>query len=361
MATPTGTRQPSLGTDAQTPAEKAKWRSGDWRRTAQNYSFGFSLALVAVLMIVTLLTESGGFGLTPQLADAAPGVIAALASAPAIIGGGFDLSISPLIFFTNAVYVVWLAPHGLGGVIAIPILLGLGLASGIVTGATIVFLRVQPVVVTLAMYFALQGVDLLLAPNPVQLAHVPWFGNLAGSVGPIPGGVITMGVPLLIWFALRAVPFRRLLFAVGSNDATAFSSGVNVSAVRIGSYALGGFMAAIGGIALTALVHSANASQATEFTLPAIAAVVLGGTSLAGGRGGLIGVLFGAFSIYLLQNLLATLQINSAWDSIVYGAILIVAVVIQGVMTPQAGQGVAVKRRMGSTCTGIQRWRSPTR
>jgi ribose transport system permease protein len=355
MATPTGTRQPSLGPDARMPTGRAKWRSGDWRRTAQNYSFGFSLALVVVLMIVTLLTESGGFGTTSQLADAAPGVIAALASAPAIIGGGFDLSISPLIFFTNAVYVVWLAPHGLGGVIAIPIILGLGLASGIITGATIVFLRVQPVVVTLAMYFALQGVDLLLAPNPVQLSHAPWFANLAGSVGPIPGGVITMGVPLLIWFALRLVPFRRLLFAVGSNDATAFSSGVNVSAVRIGSYALGGFMAAIGGIALTALVNSANASQATEFTLPAIAAVVLGGTSLAGGRGGLIGVLFGAFAIYLLQNLLATLQINSAWDSILYGGILIVAVVIQGVMTPQAGQGVAVKRRM----LGFNLHRSP--
>jgi ribose transport system permease protein len=348
MALPTGTRQPPLGTDAaQTSTGKTGRRSGDWRRTAQNYSFGFSLALVAVLMIVTLLTESGGFGLTSQLADAAPGVIAALASAAAIIGGGFDLSISPLIFFTNGAYVVWLAPHGLGGVIAIPIILGLGLASGVITGATIVFLRVQPVVVTLAMYFALQGVDLLLAPNPVQLSHVPsWIGNLAGSVGPIPGGVITMGVPLLIWFALRLVPFRRLLFAVGSNDATAFSSGVNVSAVRIGSYALGGLIAAIGGIALTGLVHSSNASQATEFTLPAIAAVVLGGTSLAGGRGGLIGVLFGAFAIYLLQNLLATLQINSAWLEVVYGAILIVAVVIQGAMTPQAGQGVAVKRRM---------------
>jgi ribose transport system permease protein len=348
MALPTGTRQPPLGTDAAlTSTGIAGWRSRDWRRTAQNYSFGFSLALVAVLMIVTLLTESGGFGLTSQLADAAPGVIAALASSAAIIGGGFDLSISPLIFFTNAAYVVWLAPHGLGGLIAIPIILGLGLVSGIITGATIVFLRVQPVVVTLAMYFALQGVDLLLAPNPVQLSHVPpWIGNLAGSVGPIPGGVITMGVPLLVWFALRLVPFRRLLFAVGSNDATAFSSGVNVSAVRIGSYALGGFIAAIGGIALTAVVSSSNASQSTEFTLTAIAAVVLGGTSLAGGRGGLIGVLFGAFAIYLLQNLLATLQINSAWDSVLYGGILIVAVVIQGAMTPQAGQGVAVKRRM---------------
>ena len=90
-----------------------------------------------------------------------------MASAPSIIGGGFDLSISPLIFLTNSVFVVWLAPHGLGGAISVPIMLGLGLAVGVLNGLLIIALRVQPIVVTLAMYFSLQGVDLLIAPNPV--------------------------------------------------------------------------------------------------------------------------------------------------------------------------------------------------
>ena len=86
-------------------------------------------------------------------------------------------------------------------------------------------------------------------------------------------------------------------------------------------------------------MQSANAATSTQYALPAIAAVVLGGTSLAGGRGGLIGVVFGAFSIYLLQNLLANFQVNPAWLQIVYGGILIVAVVIQGALVPESGTG----------------------
>ena len=343
---PTRTRE-SVGETLPKPATTAPAASVRARlgRAAQNYSFGFSALLTVVLLILTLIQDHGNFGLTNQLADAAPMIIAALASAPAIIGGGFDLSISPLIFFTNAVYVVWLAPHGLGGAIAIPILLGLGVASGVFTGLVIVLLRVQPVVVTLAMYFALQGVDLLIAPNPVSLSHPGWVTHLAGQLAGIPGGVFTIGIPLLIWFGLRYVPFRGLLYAVGSNDTTAFSSGVNVNAVRVASYALGGLFAGIAGLALTSVVHSTNASQATEYTLVAIAAVVLGGTSLAGGRGGLVGVFFGGFSIYLLQNLLATFQVNPAWLQIAYGGILIIAVVLQGALAPQTGTGGVRQKR----------------
>ena len=108
---------------------------------------------------------------------------------------------------------------------------------------------------------------------------------------------------------------------------------MNVHAVRIASYALGGLFAGIAALALTGLVHTTDAPQSTEYTLPAIAAVALGGTSLAGGRGGLAGALYGAFAIYLLQNLLATLQIDPAYLAIVYGGTLIVAVVLGGRLT----------------------------
>jgi ribose transport system permease protein len=317
-------------------------RRFDVRRALRTYSFIFSAVLAGALLVATLLTEQGGFGLTNQLADAAPLTIAALASAPAIIGGGFDLSISPLIFFVNAVYVVWLAPHGLGGAISIPIVLALAIATSTLSGIITVTLRIPAIVVTLAMFFALQGVDLLIAPNPVSMTQQNgWITHLAGSVGPLPGGAIMIGLPLVIWFALRYVPFRRLLYAVGSNDATAFSSGVNVGGVRVASYALGGLFAGFAGLSLTALTLSTDASQSTEYTLVAIAAVVLGGTSLAGGRGGLVGVLFGAFSIYLLQNLLATLQVNSAYLQILYGGILILAVVIQGAFALQGHESGA--------------------
>jgi ribose transport system permease protein len=158
--------------------------------------------------------------------------------------------------------------------------------------------------------------------------------------------VFTIGLPLLIWFSLRLVPFGRLLYAVGSNDTTAFSSGVNVNAVRVASYGLGGLFAGFGGLALTGLVNSANASSSTEYTLVAIAAVVLGGTPLVGGRGGLVGPLLGAFSIYLMQNLLATFAINPAYLQIVYGGILIVAVVLGGAVSRDSGGGL---RRTGAS------------
>jgi ribose transport system permease protein len=340
--------EPALEPQSALEREPVAVRTTKQRLThlAQHNSYAFSAVLMVVVLVATLVKDSGNFGISDQLAIAAPMVLAAMASAPSIIGRGFDLSISPLLVFTNCVYVVWLAPHGLGGAIAVPIVLAVGMAAGLVTGLTITLMRIQPVVVTLALYFALQGVDLLLAPNPASLGEGDrWIYHLAGNVGPIPGAVFTIGIPLLIWYGLKRVPFGGLLYAVGSNDATAFSSGVNVTSVRVASYALGGLFAGFGGLALTALVHSANASTSTQYALIAIAGVVLGGTSLAGGRGGLIGVCFGAFTIYLLQNLLSSFEVNPAWLQIVYGAILIVAVVIQGALVPEAGIGGLRARR----------------
>jgi ribose transport system permease protein len=316
------------------------------QRAVRTYSFGFAAVLAIGMLIANIVTVHGGFGAADQLANVAPMAIAAMASAPSIIAGGFDISISPLIVLTNAVYIVWLAPHGLGGAVSVPIILGLGLAVGVLNGLLIMVLRVQAIVVTLAMFFSLQGVVLFIAPNPVSISDSGWVQHLAGSVGPIPGGVFTIGLPLLIWFSLRLVPLGRLLYAVGSNDTTAFSSGVNVNAVRVASYGLGGLFAGIGGLALTGLVNSANASSSTEYTLVAIAAVVLGGTPLVGGRGGLIGPLLGAFSIYLMQNLLATFAINPAYLQIVYGGILIVAVVLGGAVSRESGGGL---RRTGAS------------
>jgi ribose transport system permease protein len=303
--------------------------AGTAGRLLRRHSWGFASSLAIVLLVANLIQESGNFGLTQQLADFAPLALAAMASTPAIIsgGGGFDLTISPLMTFASAVYVVWLEPHGLGGAISIPILLLMGLFVGAFNGATIVVLRVQPVVVTLAMYFVLIGADAIIAPAAVSF-HPNWIVHLAGSVGPIPGGLITIGVPLVVWFLLGRVPYRRLLYAVGSNDAAAYSTGVNVAGVRIAAYALGGLFAAIGGIALTALVTSVDASLATSYTLIAIASVALGGTSLWGGRGGLSGAVAGGASIYLLGTLLAGLSVNPNWIQVVYGAMLIAAVIL---------------------------------
>ena len=137
-----------------------------------------------------------------------------------------------------------------------------------------------------------------------------------------------MAIPLVIWFALSRTAFHRNLYAVGGNDATAFSTGVNVTATRVIAYALGGMFAAVGGIALTALVQTTQTTAVTQYTLIALAAVALGGTSFAGGRGGLIASLLGALCIYLLQTLLGAVGVSATWLDVVYGGLLVVGVVV---------------------------------
>jgi ribose transport system permease protein len=301
-------------------------------RLLNRYSFGFALLLSIVLLVANVLEEPGSFSVTNQLADLAPLALAGMASTPSIIsgGGGFDLTVSPVMVLTGGIFAVWLVPAGLGGAVAVPILLAAGAAVGAFNGLLIILLRVPPVVVTLSMYFVLLGVDLLLIPSPVTLSS-SWVTHLGSSVGPIPGAVFTLGAPLLIWALIGLTPYRRTLFAVGSNDAAAFSAGVNVARVRVIAFSLGGMFAAIGGLAVLGLVASVNATYAPTYTLIGIAAVALGGTSLWGGRGGMIGAILGAASIWLLENLLTILQVNQSWLQVLYGMLLVFAVVLSGI------------------------------
>ncbi|HZR92448.1 MAG TPA: ABC transporter permease [Gaiellaceae bacterium] len=318
-----------------TGISSASWSpvsASDLLRLLNRYSFGFALLLMVALLLANLAEESWNFGWSDQLANFAPMALAAMASTPAIIsgGGGFDLTISPLIYFIGEIFIIWLAPNGLGGAESVPIVLLIGAGVGMLNGLLIIGLRVPPVVATLSMYFVLIGADLKIAPNP-QYLSTSWVQHLAHSVGPVPGAVFTLGFPLVVWGLLGLIPYRRTLYAVGSNDATAFASGVDVSAVRVAAYTLGGLFAAVGALALVGLTVSANSNLSQTYTLLAIASVALGGTSLWGGRGGLVGSMIGAACIYLLGNLLTTLQIDPSYLQVMYGGMLVFAVILGGV------------------------------
>jgi ribose transport system permease protein len=170
--------------------------------------------------------------------------------------------------------------------------------------------------------------------DPEQ-APANWIDHLGAKIGPVPGGLVTMVVPLLIWLALRRTPFVRAMFSVGGDAATAFSAGVDVAATRVLAYALGGLFAAIGGLALTGLIRSGDSSLGLQYTLIAIAAVSLGGTPVGGGRGGLVGALLGATCIYLIQNLLSGLEIPAQWLNVVYGIVLVAAVILSAQLRPR--------------------------
>jgi ribose transport system permease protein len=311
-------------------AAKRQWLT-PLLRLLNRYSFAFALVLAVVLLIVNLV-RTPNFGWTDQLANFAPLALAAIASTPAIIsgGGGFDLSVSPVMILTTGLYIIWLAPHGAGGGEAVPILLAIGAAIGAMNGLLIVRLRLAPMVVTLATFFIIIGVNLRLIKAPTFLKNT-WITDLAGTVAGIPGALFLIVPPLVVWVALGLIPYRRALYAVGSNDAAAFSSGMDVGTIRVVAYALGGLFAAVGGLAVIAVTATASAGLSQTYALQGIAAVALGGTSLWGGRGGLFGSVLGAASIYLLGNLLITFNVNPSWLQVMYGLMLLLAVILVGV------------------------------
>jgi ribose transport system permease protein len=304
----------------------------------------FALAFAVALFVANLIVQASfisSSSLPATLADLAPFAIVAMASAPSIISGGLDLSVGPVLSLTNVMMVGVLIPHGLGGPGAsIPILLALGALCGAVSGTLISYLRVPAVITGLCALFVISGIGQAILENPEQ-APSNWTDHLGGKIGPIPGGLVTMVIPLLIWLILRRTPLVRAIYSIGGDAPAAFSAGVPVAVTRIVAYALGGIFAAIAGLALTGLIRSADYTLGLQYTLIAIAAVSLGGTPVGGGRGGLVGALLGAVCIYLIQNLLSGLNISAQWLDVVYGCVLIGAVILSSQLRPGRPAGVA--------------------
>lgn len=299
-------------------------------------TYAFALVLAALLLVanVAVLPSFGSPSSVPaSLALFAPFALAAAAATPAVIVGGMDISVAVVAGLVNNVLVMYLLPGPLAHpAAAIPIAIGLGTAVGLVNGFAVAVLRYRPVIATLCTLLVIQGVNQTIARTPV---HAPsgWPTTLAGSLGPVPGALVLLAVPLFGWLAIRRAPLHRTLLAVGSNDVAAHAAGVDVVRVRVLAYGLGGLFAAVAGIAMTATLQTADPHAGAEFTLVALAAVALGGTVIGGGRGGIAGAFAGAAAIYLGQNLLGVLNINPYWNQVAYGLLLLVAAVTGAQLT----------------------------
>jgi ribose transport system permease protein len=295
---------------------------------------GFAVLLLVVLLAVNVWLMPNrfrpeGWGLLVGLA--APLIGAAIASTPPILAGrgGLDLSVGPLMGLVNAIIVkVMVVDLGLSSPwLIVPAALLLGAAVGAVNGLLATVLRIQPIVGTLGTYLVLSGLTLTILPAPVGPAP-DWLKALAGN-----WAIVPLGLVLLSWFALRRTPYYDNLMATGSDDRAAYTAGMPVGATRFLSYVLAGIYAGAAGLMLTALIGSADPNIGATYTLIAISAVALGGISLAGGRGGVVGAAIGALDIFLLQNALTFFNISTYVLQIAYGAILVIAVVLTALQT----------------------------
>ncbi len=289
------------------------------------------LALLAALLVFTKLINpsydlSGLQGLTNAVL---PLAFAAVAQAIVVISGGIDLSIGSMMALTSVVAAVLMKGQaeefGVGVVVAVLIL---GLILGGINGSLVVVTKVPDIVVTLAMAFVWAGCALLVLQAPGGLAS-KWLRDLVlGSVVEIPKAAIVLVVIVaVIWIPVRRSRFGLSLYAVGSDRLAAFRSGVAVGRTRILAYVLMGLFTALGGLALVAGTGVANPVPG-PYTLLSVAAVVLGGVSLAGGRGGVFGPVIGVVVLQIIRSDMTFLSIDPNLAVVAQGAILIGVVMI---------------------------------
>ncbi|WP_432990617.1 ABC transporter permease [Dactylosporangium sp. CA-233914] len=291
--------------------------------------------LAVVVMLVLTVGESTDFlhsGWKLVLVYASPLLLLAMAQTPVVLsgGGGLDLSVGPAAGLVSVVIAAVLVPHQLSVawfVVASTVLLGA--AIGALNGTLVTLVRIPPIIATLATYLVFAGLatQILGAPTGFLPAWMSWF---TGTDGPVPNVLwVLVGVGGL-WWLLTRTAYGRNLMLVGSNDRAAFTAGVNVTAVRFLAYVVTGIMTGIAGLVLTAVLGGADATVGPTYTLKAVAAVALGGISLAGGRGGLVGATAGAALLFLIQNYLTLTEASSFVLQVAYGIVLIAAIVANG-------------------------------
>jgi ribose transport system permease protein len=255
-----------------------------------------------------------------------------------ILGRGIDLSVGSVFALSGAVGVI-LIPR-IGFVPGIFSALATGTGFGILNGLAITALSLQPFVATLAMMVIARGLTFIITggyPVLIENASFDFIGN--GRVGPIPFPIVIFAIIIVVsYLALSRTVLGPQIYSIGGNPEAARRFGVNTSLVTIVSYAICGLLAAVGGMILTSRLASASPVAGVGYELDAIAAVVIGGTSLTGGRGHILGTIGGVAIIAVMNNGLVLLNVDPNFQLIVKGLIILIAVSIDARFHKQLGR-----------------------
>lgn len=262
--------------------------------------------------------------------------VLAIASTFIIITSGIDLSVGVLMTFCAVMAGVLMVNLGLPLLVGVPGAIVVGALCGMVSGLAITKLRVPPFIATLGMMMLLKGASLIITKTrPIYFNDVQGFdaislGSVLGDVlpfFPIPNAVLIMFiVAVLSAVILNKTALGRYTFALGSNEEAVRLSGVNVDRWKVIIYAFSGGICGIAGILIASRLNSAQPALGQGYELDAIAAVVIGGTSLSGGVGTILGTIIGAFIMSVLINGLRIMSVAQEWQMVLTGLIIILAV-----------------------------------
>ena len=297
------------------------------RLMAENPLLPLSLILLALFAVLSALNPAilSMFWVGNTLKIAIPLAMLAACQTLTMLTGGIDLSVGTVA--TIAAYVTATATPLIGPPEAICIAMACALAVGLVNGIGVAFARVHPLIMTLGTGLIATGCLLVYQRSVISTGTVypdvlVWLGT--GRTWGLPNGLFLF-IPFaaLILWAQRGTGFGRLLYAIGSNEAAARLSGVRVWQVHLALYSLSGIIAGLSGLLYLGMVKTASLSLALPLDLPSVAAAVIGGTSIFGGRGGYGGTILGALILTVLGTMLTLMQMPEGGRRILYGAIIL--------------------------------------
>lgn len=291
------------------------------------------IGLIAIIAIITILNP--GFlavsNLMNVLRQVSINALIAFGMTFVILTGGIDLSVGSILALTGALTAGMMA-SGIDPIFAMLVGLLLGAALGAINGLIIAKGKVAPFIATLATMTIYRGLTLVYTEGrPISGLgdNVPFQMLGKGYFLGIPVPVVTMIISFgILYFVLKKTTFGRRVYAVGGNEEASILSGINTGRIKIYVYSLVGLLAALASIILTSRLNSAQPTAGQMFELDAIAAVVLGGTSLTGGRGWIVGTLIGALIIGVLNNGLNLIGVSSFFQQVVKGAVILLAVLL---------------------------------
>ena len=311
-------------------------------------------ALTALAILVVVMSLLSGDFLTAQNllnvgVQAAVIAILAFGVTFVIIAGGIDLSVGSVAALSATVLAFLATVEGVPVWLALPLAAATGIACGLVNGALVAYGKLPPFIATLAMLSIARGLSLVLSEgSPIALPDsVARLGQSLGGWLPVP--VLIMLVMVLITAVILRRTFAgRAMYAIGGNEEAARLSGIRVKRHQIGIYALSGLFAAVAGVILASRLASAQPQAAQGYELDAIAAVVIGGASLAGGVGTAFGTLVGALILAVLRNGLNLLSVSAFWQQVVIGVVIAIAVLFDTLRRRSGGGGTGSGAGNGS-------------
>ena len=292
------------------------------------------IALIILMAVITIINSNflTANNLLNLLLQVTSNALIAFGMTFVILTGGIDLSVGSILALSSAL-TAGLLGSGMPVTLAILISLILGCILGMMNGLLISYGKLAPFIVTLATMTIFRGATLVYTNgNPITkgLSDTFLFQFLGqGYIVGIPFPVIIMFIVFIVLYVLlHKTAFGKSVYAIGGNEKAAYISGVKLNRVKIIIYSISGIMASISGLIITSLLSSAQPTAGASYEMDAIAAVVLGGTSLSGGKGRILGTLIGALIIGVLNNGLNIIGVSAFWQQVVKGVVILIAVLI---------------------------------